>query len=157
MEIGHLSRQRPGVADHHLEFDLGVQPQVVGDQTRQQIIADGIAGPDAQQVSTLIRPLKQMLHGRQALQQLVSQWQQLFALGIELQTISHPIKQTTIELLFQLSQRQAGRRLGNTEPFGRFRQITGLHQRDEKLQLFEGDIHICSIKLNTLLNRLRYF
>ncbi|MNO56154.1 hypothetical protein D3C76_466640 [compost metagenome] len=141
LEVGEGVAQQVGVGDGH----SGGGAQLLGaarQQTGQQVVAYGLAGPQAQLAARLGVRAKQLLYLLHPGQQLLGGRLQQAPLVVELEPGMYPIEQRGGELALQLLQRLGDGPLAEAELAGRAPQVAVAGYGGEHLELLQGQLHV---------------
>lgn len=132
--------EQVSVVDGH----LGGQPQLLfaaGKQGRQQVVADGLAGAQAQLAAWLGIGAEQVLDILHPGQQLFGGRLQQAPLVVELQSGVNAVKQRGGELALQLLQRLGDGPLAQAELVGGKAKVSVAGNGGEHFQLLQGQFH----------------
>ena len=140
-EVGEGMAQEVGVGDG----DPGGGSQLLGplrQQGGQQVVADGLAGPEVQLAARLGIGAEELLYLLHPGQQLLGGRLQQAPLAVELKPRVHPIEQGRGELALQLLQRLGDGPLAQAEFIGGAPQVAVAGDGGKHLELLQGELHI---------------
>ena len=135
--VDHLLR----IADTEVDPAAGILLQVIDDNQRRQIIADGQRGADGHRRQAPASQVALDLAG--AGQHVLGLGQQTATTAIEAQGLAYAVEQRAIEMPLQFEQRRAGGRLRHVQFHRRARDVFQTGDGSKDFNLAQSDFHIC--------------
>ena len=140
LAVGHAPTGAAGAVHLQLHGHIGVLLPEQTDHARHQVGAGGLGGPHHQRPAPEVVQVVEGAAGLLALAEdaIAVTQQQVTGLG-ELGLAPAPVKQRHIELLLEILDLQADRRLGHVKAVGRLLEAALAGDRPQDAQLIEGE------------------